>query len=261
MEKSVIARTIKELIPFQLPARMAARRRLDRLEPHGISVVIVTWNGLEFLRVNLDAVRTYSPPSVRIIVVDNASDDGTRKYLEERDDVDVLRMPFNIGHDLALDFGFLRARTEFAVALDMDAFPFRPTWLDVLLKPLDDGYHVSGGRYVDYAHPSFLGMRVRRFVEQRHTFLAHMRGARGGTEWDVGQNISMREGPAATHLIEPTSIRGPGPLGTVFGDVVYHNFFSVRFLRYPEKEWLESYVRREDSSGAWEEATQRYLGR
>ena len=70
--------------------------------------------------------------------------------------------------------------------------------------------------------------------------------------------MSARE-PGRLHFFEPTSQRGPGDVGTVFGDLVYHNFYSTRFgtTRAPT---LDAVVGRDDPTAAWDEALARYGG-
>lgn len=44
--------------------------------------------------------------------------------------------------------------------------------------------------------------------------------------------MSARDG-GPLHFLEVTSRFGPGDVGTVFGGVVYHNFYSTRFAATP----------------------------
>ena len=91
-------------------------------------------------------------------------------------DVRKVSFPFNVGHELALDVGFLLAETEYVVALDVDAFPLDEDWLDRLLAPLASGNEVAGARLNrEYVHPCCLAMRKERFVLRRHSFRAHYR--------------------------------------------------------------------------------------
>jgi len=55
----------------------------------------------------------------------------------------AVRLPFNLGHDLALDIGFLLVDTEYVVALDVDAIPLHERWLKELLQPLSTGSEIS----------------------------------------------------------------------------------------------------------------------
>lgn len=228
------ARKLAQVAGWRLliPAlRARARRRLNRLQTGGTTVVTVNWNSWPYLRVLIDVVSRRSPEGVRIIVVDNGSVDGSRQRLREQPEVDELLLPTNCGHELALDIGVLLAETEYVVALDVHAFPLRDDWLDQLLGPLSQGALVSGARLNrSYVHPCCWTMRKARFVEQAHSFRAHDVPRSDGRDasGDAGEAISTAEAPWL-HFLEVTSKRGPGDIGTVFGEVVYHNFYATRF--------------------------------
>jgi nucleoid-associated protein YgaU len=102
-------------------------------------------------------------------------------------------------------------------------------------------------------------MRLDRFVARRHTFQPHVgdwRPERLGTEeWDTGESISRREGDDRLALLPRTWARGPGHLGSVFADVVYHNGASVRLLAGDRVEGIEM----TDVRAAWSEAAARYV--
>jgi len=239
--------------------RLRARLRVRSLVPGAVTVVTVNWNAAPYLEVLLRLVRKRSPDDVRIIVVDNGSRDGSKALLARRPDVQTIALPFNLGHDLALDIGFLSVRTEYAVALDIDAFPLHERWLDELLAPLSSGSTVSGARLnSSYVHPCCLALRTARFVERGLSFRSHYRPREDGRDasGDLGEDLSIREAPRL-HFFEPTSQRGPGDVGTVFGDLVYHNFYSTRFLGTDESV-LDQVVRTTDAEAAWAEALARY---
>jgi hypothetical protein len=159
-----------------------------------------------------------------------------------------------------MDLGFLLSRTEYVVALDVDAFPIRADWLEVLQAPLQKGATVVGARALrGYAHPCCLMMRLDRFVSRRHTFQPHVGDWRperlGIEEWDTGESISRREGEGGVALLPRTHARGPGGLGSVFGDVVFHNGASVRLLAGDRVEGIEM----SDVQASWREAVARYV--
>src|SRR6478672_4924516 len=78
--------------------RRRARGRLASLHPGEVTVVTVNWNSSPFLGVLLELVRARSPAGTRILVVDNASSDGTRELLAAHPDVRSVRIPTNVGH-------------------------------------------------------------------------------------------------------------------------------------------------------------------
>jgi glycosyltransferase involved in cell wall biosynthesis len=240
--------------------RARARRRLSRLTPGAATVVTVNWNSWPHCEVLIDVVRRRSPASTRIIVVDNGSDDESRARLAELSDVTAIKLPLNLGHELAMDIGVLLAKTEFVVALDVDAFPLHEDWLDRLLAPLSEGAQVSGARLNrSYVHPCCWAMRLARFVERNHSFRSHYVPRTEGRDasGDVGEDISTAEAPNV-HFFEITSQRGPGDVGTVFGDLVYHNFYATRFSGTSDQT-LDEVVGIDDPRRAWEEALERYV--
>lgn len=231
-------------------SRFVARHRHRRLEPGRFTVVAVNWNTAEFLEDLIRGVRTFSPDA-DLLIVDNASTDDSREVLR-RTGVARMQLPINVGHGPALDLAVGRVRTEFFATLDVDAFPVRADWLDVLRAELDRGNVVVGGHmHRGFAHPSMLAMRTRDFRERHHSFIrSHWQGGEfvHGTSWDVAERISMRE-PGRVALIEPSEVRGPGVIGTVYGGIVYHNWFSAQGP--PE--------RRAEARQAWVEAVNRFL--
>lgn len=223
-------------------------------------MVTVNWNSWPYLEVLIDVVRRRSPANVRIIAVDNGSEDESRQRIGERPEVDGLLLPANVGHELAMDLGVLLAETEFVVALDVDAFPLHDDWLERLLSPLSEGAQVSGARLNrEYVHPCCWAMRKARFVERGHSFRAHYvpRSEGRDASGDVGEEISTAEAPNL-HFFEVTSQHGPGDVGTVFDDLVYHNFYATRFNSTSERT-LDGVVAADDSGRAWEEALERYV--
>lgn len=240
--------------------RARARRRVPRLQPDAATVVTVNWNSWEHLAVLIDVVQRRSPADTRIVVVDNGSGDESRARLAEHPEVRTVKLPLNLGHELAMDIGVLLAETEFVVALDVDAFPLHDDWLTELLAPLDTGARVSGARLNRrYVHPCCWAMRKARFVERGHSFRSHYQPREGERDasGDVGEEISAAEAPHL-HFFEVTAQRGPGDVGTVFGDLVYHNFYATRF-NASSGGTLDEVVAADDSSQAWQEALRRYV--
>jgi hypothetical protein len=102
-------------------------------------------------------------------------------------------------------------------------------------------------------------MREARFVERGHSFRSHYQPRQEGRDasGDSGEEISAAEAPNL-HFFEVTEQRGPGDVGTVFGDLVYHNFYATRFNATSEQT-LDGVVAVDDPGRAWEEALERFV--
>jgi rhamnopyranosyl-N-acetylglucosaminyl-diphospho-decaprenol beta-1,3/1,4-galactofuranosyltransferase len=97
--------------------------------------VVVTYNRRELLEQCLDALLAQTRPPDRILVVDNASTDGTGAWLAARDDVEVLTLPSNQGSSGGFHAGLVSARdggADWAWLMDDDTIP-RPDALAALL--------------------------------------------------------------------------------------------------------------------------------
>ena len=83
-----------------------------------LSVIIPNWNGMRYLPTCLAALAAQDYAPLEIIVVDNASDDGSVEYLRaEHPDVRLLELPQNRGFTGACNEGLRAgARRIFGVA-------------------------------------------------------------------------------------------------------------------------------------------------
>jgi GT2 family glycosyltransferase len=89
------------------------------------TIVVVTWRGKGHVSACLDAVAAQTRPH-RLLVIDNASDDGTAEVLAQHPSAPpVLRLPTNTGYAGAL--AAAPVDTEFTAWLNDDAEP-SPDW-------------------------------------------------------------------------------------------------------------------------------------
>ena len=90
-----------------------------------LSAIVLSHNTRDLLRRCLDdlaAVAAFDAVDLEIIVVDNASTDGTRAMLAERADVRVLENADNVGFAAANNQALRCVRAPFALLLNSDAF-------------------------------------------------------------------------------------------------------------------------------------------
>ncbi len=89
-----------------------------------VSAVILSYNRKEDLRDGLEKILSYNLPYLEIIVVDNASNDGTVGMVEKEfgEKVHLIKLKENIGV-AAYNIGFEKAKGEYILILDDDSFP------------------------------------------------------------------------------------------------------------------------------------------
>jgi GT2 family glycosyltransferase len=88
-----------------------------------VSIVTICWNRKQDILESLEGIYNIEYDNLEVIVVDNASTDGTQKEIETKfPEVKLLKMFKNIGIE-AYNIGFENAKGEYIVILDDDSFP------------------------------------------------------------------------------------------------------------------------------------------
>jgi GT2 family glycosyltransferase len=87
-----------------------------------VSAIVVNWNGREYLGVCLDSLQRQTLPGVEIVLVDNASSDGSVAFVRERygATVRLLEQRENLGYAGGLNAGIQAARGRYLLALNSD---------------------------------------------------------------------------------------------------------------------------------------------
>lgn len=102
-----------------------------------VSVIIPNWNGLALLRPCLAALCAQTYTDHEVIVVDNASTDGSREALRvDFPHVRVVALDTNRGYAGGCNAGIDAARGEYIVATNNDT-EADPGWLAALVSALD----------------------------------------------------------------------------------------------------------------------------
>jgi GT2 family glycosyltransferase len=127
--------------PTAKPADAPAHAR-----PHtasGVSIVLVSYNSAAYLERSLRALALEDQDGVEIIVVDNASPDGSADQIERAfPHVRVIRNESNSGFGHACNVGARHASGEYLVFLNPDTV-VEPGWLDPLIATLERDANVG----------------------------------------------------------------------------------------------------------------------
>jgi GT2 family glycosyltransferase len=110
---------------------------LARADPPEVSVLMVTYGGGDLARRALEAIGEHTERPFEVIVVDNASPDGTGEVLERQvRGATVVRNRRNVGFGPAVNQAAALARGRYLALLNSDAL-VRPGWLEPLVARLE----------------------------------------------------------------------------------------------------------------------------
>jgi GT2 family glycosyltransferase len=100
------------------------------------SVIIPNWNGIQHLPVCLDALRAQTYGHIEVILVDNASSDGSQQLVADQyPEVRLLALDRNLGLTGGNNAGFRAARGEVLVSLNNDT-EADPRFVEALIAAL-----------------------------------------------------------------------------------------------------------------------------
>jgi glycosyltransferase involved in cell wall biosynthesis len=207
--------------------------------PPTYSILMVVHNARAMTQMaTLRTLRHCAGQDARLVVVDNASSDGTGEWLDVlcwRGDIDLLRNPTNPGHGPGLEQARRATRSPYLVTLDSDAFPLADDWLPRLRARLQDPVKVAGIRHHrDYIHPSCLMIARRTLDELGLSFLDEMDRP---SRLDVAERLSgelKRRGYQIAGLTwtgaqRRGSASEPVYLGSEYEGLIYHQWYTTRF--------------------------------
>ncbi len=108
-----------------------------------VTVAVVNWNGRDYLRACLAAVLAQVPTPARVVVVDNASTDGSLALVSrEFPGVEVVALPENRGPGPARNRALRSAATRLVALVDNDAV-LAPGALDALVRAMASGERIA----------------------------------------------------------------------------------------------------------------------
>jgi hypothetical protein len=97
-----------------------------------VTIVIATSNGLKWLPGCIESLRQQTRKDFAVIVVDNASTDGSADWLAQQPDIRTLHSPINLGFAGGMNRGIRESQSPFVVVLNDDT-QVLPHWLDELI--------------------------------------------------------------------------------------------------------------------------------
>jgi len=146
------------------------------------TVIIPSYNTLPHLKNTYESIKRYGG-DVDIIIVDDASEDGTAEWLISLSDERLNRVlgTERKGHTYWYDEGMRIAETEVVSILHSDMI-IGPGYFDNMLKHLERGKVVCATRIEPPIHPASNEKIVRNFGDEAHNFM-----------WDAFEKFVIQE--------------------------------------------------------------------
>lgn len=121
--------------------------------PEEVRIIVVNWNGKEFLEDCLQSLRRQTYRSFSVTLVDNGSSDGSLEFVSSRfPEVQVIALTENRGFAGANNFALRDLTTPYVALLNNDAAA-EPGWLTSLVDALEEtkeaGFAASKMLYYD----------------------------------------------------------------------------------------------------------------
>lgn len=98
-----------------------------------VTIIIVNWNSGALLTQCVAQLAKQSHQPDSILIIDNASTDGSAEFAHSIPALTVQRIETNLGFAAANNLALAACLTEFVALLNPDAFP-EPDWLESLLR-------------------------------------------------------------------------------------------------------------------------------
>lgn len=181
-----------------------------------VSIVVVTYNNLDFTRACLESLVAHSQyEHVEIIVVDNASSDGSPAFLSEwvanGKNRKLILNDDNRGFAAANNQGLHMASGEYLVLLNNDTY-VTPGWLRTLVR------HLQRDRTIGLIGPVTNNIGNEAKIDISYADMEEMLPkAAAYTRRHVGQTYPLRTAAFFCVMMPRTTFSSVGPLDEIFG--------------------------------------------
>jgi len=135
------------------------------------SIIVLTWNGREYIRECLDSLLDQDFDQLyEVVVVDNGSNDGTADMAAAYAGVKVHRLDRNYGFCEGNNFGLQLTRGRFVIFLNQDVVLHR-SWLRELIGALESSPSIQAahGNIIQPWYPEFAAMERREPLGAAYT--------------------------------------------------------------------------------------------
>jgi hypothetical protein len=132
-------------------------RCLNRDFPE-VTIMVLNYNGKEHIDRCLDSIFKMDYPQFNVVVIDNASNDGSVDFVKERyPQVKTLEYPKNHGFAKAYNIALQETRSQFVVLINNDVI-VEPEWLSRLMP------YIANDKDISAVTPKMLFVQNRKVI-------------------------------------------------------------------------------------------------
>lgn len=164
-----------------------------------VTINILTFNASKYINQCLSAVFAQTYRDFRVIVIDNASNDGTVEFIRKNfPEVMILKNFQNLGFCRASNQGILLTKEQYLLFLNQDAI-LSPDFLKILVSDLESDQQIGaiGGKILKVSsEKEYLGENLRSDIIDTagiKVFRSRRMVDRGAGEKDLGQYNQREE--------------------------------------------------------------------
>ena len=120
-----------------------------------VSVIIVNWNGKEYISKCLESLKKQTFREFSVILVDNCSNDGSLGIVRKNfSDTKIIRLAQNFGFAKACNIGIKEVKTPYTVLLNNDAIAHQ-LWLEELVNAMNENRDIgfAASKMIFYYNP------------------------------------------------------------------------------------------------------------
>ena len=89
-------------------------------KPPKISVVMLNYNGLNYLKKTMPPILKLDYPNYEFIIVDNGSTDGSKEFIKKFRKIRLIENHKNLGYSKGKNIGVKHAKGDYVLLLDND---------------------------------------------------------------------------------------------------------------------------------------------
>lgn len=160
------------------------------------SVIILSWNGMKYLKDCLNAILAQDYPDFEVIVVDNGSTDGSPDFVSAHySQVRLIRNKYNLGFAAGNNVGLKAAVGDVLILLNQDTV-VQPGWLTALVNILEKEVIGIAGCKILYPDGKTI-QHAGGWIEWPLGLTHHYgQGEQDVGQWDVPQPVEYVTGAA-----------------------------------------------------------------